>query len=109
MILSGKEIVRHMGKEIVIEPFDPNSYNLSLASELLVYEAPELDMKRPNPVKKLLTPKGGPAAIWAALGSFQRRSPVKLPPICSLGPVIPETRSGSVSAGGCSGSFPGPG
>jgi len=64
MILSGKEIVRHMGREIVIEPFDPkrvnpNSYNLSLASELLVYEAPELDMKRPNPVKKLLIPEEG--------------------------------------------------
>ena len=43
MILSGKEIVKHMGKEIVIEPFDksrvnPNSYNLSLYNELMVYE-----------------------------------------------------------------------
>ena len=43
MILSGKEIQRHIGKEIVIEPFDekrlnPNSYNLSLHDELLVYE-----------------------------------------------------------------------
>ena len=42
MILSGKEIVKHMGKEIVIEPFDPkrvnpNSYNLSLYNELMVY------------------------------------------------------------------------
>ena len=37
MILSGKEILRHLGKEIIIEPFDPsrinpNSYNLSLAN-----------------------------------------------------------------------------
>ena len=42
MILSGKEIEKHMGKEIVIEPYDPkrlnpNSYNLSLHHELLVY------------------------------------------------------------------------
>ena len=34
MILSGREIHKHLGKEIVIEPFDekrlnPNSYNLS--------------------------------------------------------------------------------
>ena len=33
MILSGREIERHMGKDIIIEPFDqkrlnPNSYNL---------------------------------------------------------------------------------
>ena len=54
MILSGKEIQRHIGKEIVIEPFDekrlnPNSYNLSLHDELLVYENKLLDMKTPNP------------------------------------------------------------
>ena len=38
MILSGKEIAKHLGKEIVIEPFDekrlnPNSYNLSLHNQ----------------------------------------------------------------------------
>lgn len=55
MILSGQEIKKHMGKEIIIEPFDekrinPNSYNLSLAGELLVYDNHVLDMKEPNPV-----------------------------------------------------------
>ena len=45
-----------MGKDIVIRPFDPkrlnpNSYNLSLHNELLVYENRLLDMKVPNPVK----------------------------------------------------------
>ena len=64
MILSGKEIEKHMGKEIVIEPYDPkrlnpNSYNLSLHHELLVYENRQLDMKMPNPVKKLTIPKDG--------------------------------------------------
>jgi dCTP deaminase len=64
MILSGREIHKHLGKEIVIEPFDekrlnPNSYNLSLADELLVYENRELDMKLPNPVKKLRIPEEG--------------------------------------------------
>ncbi len=64
MILSGREIHKHLGKEIVIEPFDekrlnPNSYNLSLADELLVYENRELDMKLPNPVKRLRIPEEG--------------------------------------------------
>ena len=64
MILSGKEIEKHIGKEIVIEPYDPkrlnpNSYNLSLHHELLVYENRQLDMKMPNPVKKLIIPKDG--------------------------------------------------
>lgn len=53
-----------MGREIIIEPFDekrinPNSYNLSLADELLVYDTPVLDMKKPNPVKKLTIPEDG--------------------------------------------------
>lgn len=64
MILSGKEIVNRMGKEIVIEPFDerrvnPNSYNLSLHRELLVYEESVLDMKKRNPVKKIEIPASG--------------------------------------------------
>lgn len=64
MILSGKEIQRHMGKDIVIQPFDPkrlnpNSYNLSLHNELLVYENRLLDMKIPNPVKTLTIPESG--------------------------------------------------
>ena len=64
MILSGKEIQRHMGKDIVIQPFDPkrlnpNSYNLSLHNELLVYENRLLDMKVPNPVKTLTIPESG--------------------------------------------------
>ena len=42
MILSGKEILKNIGDNIIIEPFDekkvnPNSYNLSLHNELLVY------------------------------------------------------------------------
>ena len=64
MILSGREIARHIGKEIVIEPFDPkrlnpNSYNLTLHNELLVYENTPLDMKRPNPTRTLVIPEEG--------------------------------------------------
>ncbi len=64
MILSGKAIAQHMGKEIIIEPYDPNrlnpnSYNLSLHNQLLVYENHLLDMKTPNPVKTLTIPETG--------------------------------------------------
>lgn len=64
MILSGKEILKNLGSAIVIEPFDlsrlnPNSYNLRLASELLVYDCDVLDMKKPNPVRKLTIPPEG--------------------------------------------------
>lgn len=64
MILSGKEIQRHIGKEIIIEPFDqsrvnPNSYNLTLHNELLVYENHELDMKKLNPTKRITISEEG--------------------------------------------------
>ncbi len=64
MILSGREIVKHLGKEIIIEPFDqkrvnPNSYNLSLHNELLVYESHVLDMKKENKAKKIVIPEDG--------------------------------------------------
>ena len=43
MMLSGKEIEKKLGSEIIIEPFNrkqlnPNSYNLRLHNELLVYD-----------------------------------------------------------------------
>lgn len=64
MILSGKEIKNRLGKEIVIEPFverqlNPNSYNLRLHNELLVYEERTLDMKTENRAKRLTIPEEG--------------------------------------------------
>lgn len=64
MILSGREIKKHMGDEIIIEPFEeskinPNSYNLSLHNELLIYENEVLDMKKPNPTRKIMIPEEG--------------------------------------------------
>ncbi len=64
MILSGIEIKNKMGKEIVIEPFcesllNPNSYNLRLHNELLVYKNDILDMKKPNETEKILIPEEG--------------------------------------------------
>ena len=64
MILSGREIKNKLGQEIVIEPFNekqlnPNSYNLRLHNELLVYEEPVLDMKKENKTRKLIIPPEG--------------------------------------------------
>lgn len=64
MILSGKEIEKNIGKDIIIEPYDksrlnPNSYNLSLSNELLVYQNNILDMKLPNPASRLIIPEEG--------------------------------------------------
>ncbi|MCS6795978.1 MAG: dCTP deaminase [Raineya sp.] len=64
MILSGKEILQRLGKDIIIEPFNmkqlnPNSYNLRLHNELLVYDEPILDMKKPNRFHSLIIPEEG--------------------------------------------------
>ena len=64
MILSGKEIEKRIGKDIVIEPFNkkqlnPNSYNLRLHNELLVYEDDILDMKKENKARKIIIPEEG--------------------------------------------------
>jgi dCTP deaminase len=64
MILSGKEIERQQGKHIHIEPWvpsqlNPNSYNMRLHNELLVYDRNELDMKTPNPTSKISIPEEG--------------------------------------------------
>lgn len=64
MILSGLEIERRMGGDVVIEPYDrkqlnPNSYNLRLGHELLVYQDHELDMARPNAYQTLTIPSEG--------------------------------------------------
>ena len=64
MILSGIEIQNRLGRDIIIEPFspeqlNPNSYNLRLHNELLVYRGDVLDMKKPNETEKLLIPPEG--------------------------------------------------
>lgn len=64
MILSGLEIKAHLGKEIMIEPFrnsqlNPNSYNLRLHNELLVYDEQVLDMKKENKASRLVIPSEG--------------------------------------------------
>lgn len=64
MILSGSEIKAQIGSNIKIEPYhedqvNPNSYNLTLHDEMLVYEEIILDMKRPNRFRRMTIPAEG--------------------------------------------------
>jgi len=65
MILSGKEINKQVENgKIRIDPFNtdqlnPNSYNLRLHSDLLVYDSNILDMKEKNTTSPLSIPEDG--------------------------------------------------
>lgn len=64
MILSGKKIKEELNSNIFITPFNekqlnPNSYNLRLFNELLVYDNNVLDMKTPNTAHKIIIPEEG--------------------------------------------------
>ena len=64
MILSGKEIKNRLNKDIFIEPFNdtqlnPNSYNLRLHHDLLVYDEQLLDLKKENRVQAISIPEEG--------------------------------------------------
>jgi dCTP deaminase len=64
MILSGQEILAQLGKSLSIEPFDParlnpNSYNLTLHDEMLVYDEVVLDMRKANRFKRIRIPPEG--------------------------------------------------
>lgn len=75
MILSGKEIKRRLGTDIQIEPYNdlqlgPNSYNLRLHRELIMYDEPVLDMKSRHRLKSITMPDEGyvlqPGALYLA-------------------------------------------
>jgi dCTP deaminase len=64
MVLSGQEIKRQLGTNILIDPFDesrlnPNSYDLTLHDELIVYEEVVLDMRKANRVRRIGIPHEG--------------------------------------------------
>ena len=64
MVLSGHEIKRQLGDNVIIDPFDesrlnPNSYNLTLHNELMVYEEIVLDMRKANRVRRMAIPADG--------------------------------------------------
>jgi dCTP deaminase len=64
MILSGIEIKKHLGSKIKITPYNesqlnPNSYNLTLHNEMLVYDNDVLDMKKENTASTVIIPEEG--------------------------------------------------
>jgi dCTP deaminase len=64
MILTGEEIRENLDKNLVIDPFDegrlnPNSYNLRLHNELLIYEEVVLDLRAPNRFRRVEIPPEG--------------------------------------------------
>jgi len=64
MILSGQQIADRLGDDILLDPYDPanlnpNSYNLTLHNELLVYEELVLDMAKSNRVRRIEIPPEG--------------------------------------------------
>jgi dCTP deaminase len=64
MILSGDEIRRNLGTNVIIDPYDesrlnPNSYNLTLHDEILTYEEVVLDMRQPNRTRRIKIPPEG--------------------------------------------------
>jgi dCTP deaminase len=64
MILSGKEIQRRLYNDLIIEPFNvkqlgPNSYNLRLHHELMLYDELILDMKQDHKVSHMTIPEEG--------------------------------------------------
>lgn len=64
-MLSGEEILREIEEgNIIIKPFDkklvnPNSYNLHLGRELLVYTDEIIDSKRANKTEQIIIPEEG--------------------------------------------------
>lgn len=65
MILSGKEIHKRVkNNDIIIRPFsekqlNPNSYNLKLHSEVMIYSDTVLDMKKEHKIEKITIPDSG--------------------------------------------------
>jgi dCTP deaminase len=64
MILSGDEIRKQLGTNIIIEPFreerlNPNSYNLTLHNEMMTYEEVVLDMRKRNRIRRVRIPEEG--------------------------------------------------
>ena len=64
MILSGKQIEKELNENIFIEPFNasqlnPNSYNLKLHHELMVYDETNLDMQKANTASQMTIPEEG--------------------------------------------------
>lgn len=63
-ILGGIEITKRLNEDIIIEGFkpenvNPNSYNLTLGKDLIVYDEEVLDMKKDNKHHRIEIPEEG--------------------------------------------------
>lgn len=88
MILSGEEIRTRLGSDVCICPFadehcNPNSYDLTLHNELLVYEEVVLDLKEPNRFRRLSIPEDG-----LILSPIQEIGPICGTALISITPII---------------------
>lgn len=88
MILSGKEIIAQQGKGLTIKPFNkryvnPNSYNLTLADELLIYYNSVLDMAEEQRGRTVHIPESGyiltPGKLYLARTAEFTETPAFVP------------------------------
>jgi deoxycytidine triphosphate deaminase len=85
MILTGDEIKHRIALgELIIEGYtednvNPNSYDLTLSNELVMYTEPVLDLRQANPTQKFIIPEAGfilrPGEIY--LASTRERTELK--------------------------------
>lgn len=90
-MLTGEEIIKAVEEgKIVIEPFDksnvnPNSYNLTLSDELIVYTDDLLDCRKENKTRKIKVPKEGytlsPNTLYLARTNEYTENEVYVPQI----------------------------
>ncbi len=64
IMLTGIEIIKQLGKGIIIEPYckeqlNPNSYNLRITDELATYKEGILDLRRKNETQLIKIPEEG--------------------------------------------------
>ena len=108
-MLASDEILAEIAKgNIVIKPFDetklnPNSYNLTLANEILVYTEDILDCKKKNPTKKIkITDEGyilSPGKLYLGSSVEYTESNIHIPHISGRASVGKVGLSTHVSSG----------
>ena len=89
-ILTGKEILNSLNKDIIIDPFNiknlnPNSYNLTLHDEIKFYDCNFLDMKKDNPTKIIKIPNDG---LWLEPGETYLGRTIEYTVTKNLVPII---------------------
>ena len=89
-ILTGREILNSLNKDIIIDPFNiknlnPNSYNLTLHDEIKFYDCNFLDMKKDNPTKIIKIPNDG---LWLEPGETYLGRTIEYTVTKNLVPII---------------------